>query len=292
MALPDAVIDDIVARCHLQAAGAEGSIHFIICNHRNFTSDQRNANGFSQPGSIAFIAGCGSNGHITHDGFRAGGGYGDKIAAIGRKVFNVIEVAVFLFVDYFFIAEGCKANGIPVHHTCAPVNQAFAIKINENIDYGIVQGRLHGKARAIPVAAGAEFLELFQDDTAVFMGPLPGVFKKLLAGEVALADTFFGQHAHHLSFGGNARVVGSRNPAGIFPFHARLANQHILDGIVEHVAHVQNAGDIGRRYDDGIGFALIGNRAEQTLVHPVLIPFVFYPAGIVCFVGFHANGQK
>ena len=66
-----------------------------------------------------------------------------------------------------------------------------------------------------------------------------------------------GEAVHHLCLGGDGSMVGARHPAGILPLHARTAHQYILDGVVEHVAHMQHTRDVGGRDDDGIGFPFI-----------------------------------
>ena len=56
---------------------------------------------------------------------------------------------------------------------------------------------------------------------------------------------------------GYGSVVGTGNPAGIFSLHTGAADQNILDGIVQAVPHVQDTGNIWRRYNNGIGVALL-----------------------------------
>ena len=59
-----------------------------------------------------------------------------------------------------------------------------------------------------------------------------------------------------LHLGGDAGVVGARQPEHFFAVHARLAGEDVLDRVIEHVAHVEHAGDVRRRNDDGISRAL------------------------------------
>ena len=69
-------------------------------------------------------------------------------------------------------------------------------------------------------------------------------------------------------------VVHTRHPAGIFSLHAGAADQHVLQRIVEHVAHVEHPRHVGRRNDDRIGFARIGFGVEQSVPLPVVVPFL------------------
>src|SRR5438132_14410921 len=66
------------------------------------------------------------------------------------------------------------------------------------------------------------------------------------------------------------------------------AGEDVHLGLVEHVAHMQAAGDVGRGEEDGelSGFVLrtLGSwDVEQTLPDPVVGPAFFYDRRIVCF---------
>jgi hypothetical protein len=50
--------------------------------------------------------------------------------------------------------------------------------------------------------------------------------------------------------GGDAGVVGAGHPQRVVAAHAVVARQRVHDGLVERVAHVQRAGDVGRRQLD------------------------------------------
>ena len=67
-------------------------------------------------------------------------------------------------------------------------------------------------------------------------------------------------------------MVGARNPAGIFPFHPGAPHQNVLYGVVQHVAHVQNARNVRWGDDNGIRFATIWLATEHLVVHPILVP--------------------
>ena len=45
---------------------------------------------------------------------------------------------------------------------------------------------------------------------------------------------------------------------GIFTFHTGTAYQNILNGIIKHVSHVEHAGDVRGRNDDGVRLTTIG----------------------------------
>ncbi len=68
-------------------------------------------------------------------------------------------------------------------------------------------------------------------------------------------SAFFGKLAldHHL--GGDAGVVGAGEPKGAAARHATPAGEDVHLRLVEHVAHVEAAGDVGRREQDSEGLA-------------------------------------
>ena len=113
------------------------------------------------------------------------------------------------------------------------------------------------------------------------LGPVPRMAQELLAGEVRLLDSLGLEFGHHLGFGGDGGVVGAGNPAGIFTLHARAAHEDVLNRLVEHMAHMEHARDVGRRNHDGIRLAAIRFGMKQAVLHPVVIPFVLHLGGIV-----------
>ncbi len=70
---------------------------------------------------------------------------------------------------------------------------------------------------------------------------------------------------------------------------ATLARGEHPDGVVEHMSHVQHPRDVGRRNDNGVGLTSIGFGMEQLVLHPVLVPFVFYLSGVVFACNIHMN---
>ena len=211
-------------------------------------------------------------------------------------------MALLLLVDHLLGAQGGESLRIPVHHAHATVDVALAVEVDEHLDDALRAHLIHGEGRAIPVAGGTQAAQLFQNDSAVFVCPVPGMLQELVARQVVLLDAFSGQLLHHLGFGGNRCVVGAGHPAGILAFHAGTTHQNVLDGVVEHVAHVEHARHIGWRNNDGVGFATIRFRTEQLVVCPVLIPFTFdlfwvvftcyFHTYLICFLFLGCKGTK
>ena len=84
------------------------------------------------------------------------------------------------------------------------------------------------------------------------------MFEELLTRQVTFLDAFLRELFHNFGFGSNRSMVGAGNPAGIFPLHACTAHKNILNGIVQHVAHVQHASHVWRRYHHRIRLSAVG----------------------------------
>ena len=64
-------------------------------------------------------------------------------------------------------------------------------------------------------------------------------------------------------------MVGAGLPEHVAAAHAVEADQRVLDRVVERVAHVQAAGDVGRRQHDAVGpRARVGDRREVAALLP------------------------
>ena len=62
------------------------------------------------------------------------------------------------------------------------------------------------------------------------------------------AQTFFSEFAFDDILGGNASMIHSRKPQRVETLHPLPSHDHIVNRVIEHVTHMQGAGDIRRRY--------------------------------------------
>ena len=83
--------------------------------------------------------------------------------------------------------------------------------------------------------------------------PLPGALDKSFAADVLARSALRDQLTldHHLR--GDASVVSAWHPQRKTAAHATPAGEDVHLRLVEHVAHVQAAGHVGRRQQDGEG---------------------------------------
>ncbi len=199
--------------------------------------------------------------------------------------FEVVEEALLGGGDDLLVAESGEGSGAPVHHAFAAVDEAFGVKIDEGLlDFAGVGG-VHREPFAVPVAGAAEFFQLIDDDPAVGVLPRPDAFQEGVATEVVagllflLAEAFFDD-----GLGGDAGMVGAGEPEDLVAGEAGAAGEDVLDRVVEDVAEREDAGDVGWRNDNGVGWlGGFGVGGEIAGGEPLGVPFFFDGLGFVAF---------
>ncbi len=144
---------------------------------------------------------------------------------------------------------------------------------DENLEDRLHVPLVEREALALVVAGTAQPLELIDDRVAVLLAPRPDPAAELLAPEVLLAQALLAQHLLDDVLRGDAGVVRADQPARVLPQHPVVPREDILDGPVERMPHVQTAGDVGRRDDDGVGRPRqVGLGMEEPRAEPALGP--------------------
>ena len=262
VAQTDFVVVHVVGRGHLEAAGAEIHLHIAIFYNWYFLVDQRNKHLLPTQVTVTLIGRIDAYCSIRHNGLRTRGcNYKEVVGrialAVGDEIAQVVEVALGVLVNHLVIAHGGEGDRIPVDHAHSPVYPTLAVEVAEGGNDSLGELRLHGEAGTVPVAGGAEFAQLLEYDAAMLFLPFPGVLEELLPGKVFLPYAHILEPGDHLGLGGYARVVGARHPASVLAVHTRFSYQHVVERVVEHVAHMKYAGHIWRRNHDGIRFASV-----------------------------------
>ena len=271
----DLVVVDVVCRRDFQRTRAELAVHILVENDWDDAAHNRHHHLFPLQMCETLIFRMHTNRRITKDGFGTGCGHYNIILRIFNIIAKIEEFGAGLLVHHLLVRDGGQRDRIPVDHTDTLINQAFVVQIHKHLDNRIILRLVHGEAGALPVAGGAQFFQLFQNDAAVLLLPLPGMFHELVAGDLLFGNSLLLELGHNLGLRGDGGVVHSRNPTGVHAQHPCATDQNILDGAVEHVAHVQHAGDIGRRQNHRVGLPSIRFGMEIAAVHPMFIPFVF-----------------
>ena len=107
------------------------------------------------------------------------------------------------------------------------------------------------------------------------------MFQELFTRKVCFLDALLSQTVYHLCFSSDGCMVCTRYPARILSHHAGTSYKNILDGIVQHVSHVEHSRHVRGRNDDGVRFTSVGFRTEKFVVQPILVPFSLHVSGIV-----------
>ena len=306
--LAEHVVVHVVGGGHLEATRTELDVDIVVLNDGDDAAYEGHDDLLSLEPSVLRVVRVDAHGHVAHDGFGARGGHhgvaalfvlvyhvaffvAARAVVIGHVVLHVIELRVLFLVNHFFVREGRLGLGVPVHHAYAAVDEALSVEVYKHFDDALGAFFVHGEGRAVPVARSAHLAELLQDDAAVLLRPCPGMLEELLAGEVGLLDALLSQAVHHLRFGGDGGVVGAGHPAGVLAFHAGAAHEDVLDGFVEHVAHVEHTRHVGGRDYHGIRSTPVGFRGEQAVLRPIFVPFALDFLGAIRFVQFHCLRQ-
>ena len=106
--------------------------------------------------------------------------------------------------------------------------------------------------------------------------PLPDAALEFLAAQVLAADFLLGELALDDELRGDSGVIHARKPERAVAAHAVPADEHVDLRVLEHVADVDRAGDVGRRQGDRKHGAVSGIfGAKEFLVEPGLGPALF-----------------
>ena len=285
VALADFEVGLVVRGGDFEDAGAEGEIDVFVSDDREWRlifDGQRAAHVFADEMGVALVLGIHGDGGVARDHFRTRGGDGEPGAGLFDDLdFEVIHDGVLRLHDDLLIAERGEGGRAPVHHALATVDEALFVEIDEHAhDAGVVVV-VKGEALAAPVAGGAEFLELLDDDAAVLFLPLPDLRHEALAAEIVavLDDALLFQRLLDDVLRGDAGVVGAGEPEHFLAEHAGATGENVLDGVVQHMAEREDARDVRRRDDDGVSRALLAHASgigfKAFVVEPALIPAGF-----------------
>ena len=282
----DLIVVSVMRRRDLEAAGTEIHLDIVVLDDGYLLVDERDKDFLALHPEMALVIGVDADGGIGHDGLRTRRGHHDvfvgRIAVtVGDEVAHVVEMALGVLVDDLVVTDGGVALRVPVDHSHSPVDPSLLVEIHEGVDDGLGELRLHGEAGAVPVAGSAELAQLLEYDASVLLLPLPGILEELLSGKRLLGDAHALELGHNLVLGGDGSVVGTGDPAGVPAVHAGLADEHVVECIVEHMSHVQDAGDVRRRDHDGIRLPVVGFGMEAFMLQPVGVPLVLHFGGNV-----------
>ena len=255
MPLGAGIVVKVVGAGDLDATRAKGAVYKVVGNDGDLAVAQGQVHHFSDQVFVAVVFRVHRQRTVCHHRLWPGGRNRHALAehavhqlrAIGKRVQDVVHLALSLGAFHLQIAYRALQYRVPVDQALSAVNQALLKQAHKSFGHRPGQLGVHGEVFAAPVHTVAHAAHLGGDGVAAVFLPLPHLFQKRFAPEVVSADLLFLQLAFHHDLGGNTGVVGTGNPGGIEAAHAVVARQAVHDGLVERMPHVQRAGDIWRR---------------------------------------------
>ena len=192
-------------------------------------------------------------------------------------------MAAFFLGNDLQVGDGGVQLRIPVDQTIAAVDQPVLMQAYEYFLYRVGKALVHGKALPRPVRGGSQSAELAGNVAAGVLFPIPDFFYELSAAQVVAGQALFIQLSLHHHLSGDAGMIGADLPECIVALHSMVANQGIHNAFLEAVAHMQAAGDIGRRDHDAIRCAVATGR-KVAVFFPCVVPVTFNTGRLVGFL--------
>ena len=202
MFLAQHIVIDVVCRGHFEASRAKLHIYVFIFYHRYFTPHQRHDDMLATQVCFCRVIGIDAHRRVTHDGLGAGGSHDGIVVAPCHAVFQIVELAVLLLVDYLLIAQSGQCLRVPIDHPHAAIYESLAIEVYEDFDDALAALLIHGECRAVPITRSPQTAQLFEDYPSVFVGPLPGMSEEFVTCQFRLLDALLCQTCHDFGLGG------------------------------------------------------------------------------------------
>ena len=287
-----------MGRGHLYHAGAEVPVHEVVGDDGDAPAGERQLGLPAHQAPVALVGGVHRYRRVAQHRLGSGGGDGEVKASVGKLadglgsggdrilggsahllgewIADVPELALHLVSFRLLVGEGGEAAGAPVDDVFAPVDQLLLVEADEDLTDRGAEARVQGEAGPLPITAAPDGAELIQDGAGGLVHEVPRALDEGLPAQVVAGLVFVGKSPLHHVLGGDAGVIGARNPEGRHPLHATPADEDVLDGVVQAVPHVEDGGAVGGWDDDHVRIGPIlqhrgGRHVEMSLLPP---PFV------------------
>ena len=256
--LADLEVDGVVAGRHLERARPRLDLDRLVGDHGYRAVRGRLQHHAPDQVAPALVVGVHGDGGVGRDRLRPCRRDHDVVVGrlarlVERRVAHVPERGLDVAVLDLEVGERGLAGGVPVDHPLAAEDQAVLVEIHEGLADGALAILVERERLAIPVRRGAEPPVLLGDARARGVDERPDALEEGLAPDVVSAHPLLVELALDDGVDGDRGVVDAGHPDGVVAEHAVPANQGVLDGGGEGVAHVQLAREVGRRHDHGEG---------------------------------------
>ena len=286
VAAADFKVVEVVGRRDLHAARTKFAVDVRVGNDGNFAVREGELKHLADERLVALVLRMNSNGLVAEERFRTGRRNDDAFGVVSARIADFPEMADRLLAFHFKVGDRALQLRVPVDEALAAVNEAFFIEAHEGFNDDLRELRIHREVEAVPVDAVAHAAHLLENRAARELLPLPDLRDEVLALHFAALEALLFELTLNDNLRGDAGVVRAREPHCVVARHAVVARERVHHRLVEGVAHVQDAGDVGRGKLNGEG-GLLGVKAgaEVAALFPNGIP-----AGFNC-VGFKALGE-
>ena len=166
VSLSHLVVIEIMGRRDLDATAAEGRVHIVVGDHRQFASGQGQLHHQARQAPVSVVLRVDRHRRVPQHGLGPRGRHHDMALAVGAGVAQMPEFPLFLFGLHLQIGDSGAQHRIPVHQTLAPVDQTLVVEANEHLPHGAGEALIHGEAFAGPVHGGAQAARLPGDGVA------------------------------------------------------------------------------------------------------------------------------
>ncbi len=248
--LTDLEVDRVVRRGDLERPGPELGIDQLSPYDRKRPTEDRKARRLADQMSVPLVVGMNGDRRVPEHRLRARRGDRHRAAALER-ILDVVEGAVDLLVLHLEVGDRRLTSRAPVDEVGAAVDQLLVVEADEHLADRVGQPLVEGEPEPRPVARAAERLQLIDDLGAVLRLPRPHPLDERLAPQVVPGGPLVGELLLDHVLGRNSGVIGPRKPARLVAVHPVIPDDDVLERVVQRVAHVEAAGDVRRRDDDG-----------------------------------------
>ena len=248
--LAHAIVVGVMGRGYLHEARAEARIDVEVGEDGDLAVDDGKANLRTDELVLVVVLRGDRHAGVAEHRLGARGGDHDVFLPIDRldeRIAQIPQVAVFFLVLRLVVGDGRRAMRAPVHDALAAVNQPVMVPVAKDLAHRSGVVGIHGEVRIGEVDRAAHALDLLDNVPAVLVSPIPAGVDELLTADLAAGDSLGRELFVHLRLRGDARMVGAQDPAGGDAAHAVHADDGVLDGIVERMAHMKLASHVRRR---------------------------------------------
>ena len=253
-----------------------------VGHHRDLPADERQDERPADGGGVALVVGVDGHAGVAEHRLGPGGGHADRPVTVGERIPDVDELAVDVLVLDLDVGQGRMAAGAPVDDPVGPVDEALFVEPHEDDADRPGAALVHREPLAGPVAGGTHLPHLLGDAPALFGLPLPHPLDEGVAADLVAVEAFLGQLPLHDVLGGDAGVVGAGQPQSGVALHPLAADGGVDQRVLEGVAHVERAGDVGRRDHDAERLAaLVDLGPERPRLLPDRVPAPLDRLGVV-----------